>query len=208
MTRKGGFDRSSSWLWYSWKTARCVPLYANAYGTSDLGSTAIPWPNWACRAPNGGVHIDHRLGRIDIEVTEPPDERDELAWTCNFTVCVVKHTWLDEIRDLIDETRVFLGDVRSGGEAVPGWSTIHEPLAPPLVASGAEALICPICGDHYNSLLGRLSVEDPNAEGRPLFVNMAGIFVREDLALARNLRKPSGAFVPSRIHLRASSYPP
>jgi hypothetical protein len=46
-------------------------------------------------------------------------------------------------------------------------------------------------------IAGRQFFADARVVGRPLIVGAHGIFVREDLALARNLRTPTGAFKPS-----------
>jgi hypothetical protein len=54
-----------------------------------------------------------------------------------------------------------------------------------------------VCGYVFTMIAGRQFFADPRVVGRPLIVGDHGIFVREDLALARNLRTPSGAFKPS-----------
>jgi hypothetical protein len=53
-------------------------------------------------------------------------------------------------------------------------------------------------------IAGRQFFADPSVVGRPLIVGDHGIFVREDLALARNLRTPTGAFKPSVVKFLAN----
>jgi hypothetical protein len=179
-----------------------MSLDASAYPSTLFDGRPIPWPPWACKAPDGGIHIDNRIGRIDVDLTKSPRRSVDFHWTHNFGVRVVADSWLDEIRDLIDGSRIFLGDVRVVGKKIAGWSTVHEPGAPPLLASEGTSKICPICGDYYTTLWGKLSIGDPTAAGRPLFSNDNGIFIREDLVLNRKIRKPTGVFKPWPVKLR------
>ncbi len=193
------------WLWYALRTPRCVPLDRGAYQSTLFDGEPVPWPDWACRSSDGGIHPNDQVGRIDIQIATDPSPRDEVTWTCNFAVFLVGQRWLADIRGLIDESRIFLGEVRKAGQLLPGWSTIHEPGAPPLMASEGRSKTCPICGLFYTTLHGHLQFEDAGVAGRPLIVNGNGFFVREDLALSRNLRTPAGGFRPTRVAFEAPS---
>src|SRR6202008_4978405 len=156
-----------------------------------------------CQSPNGGIHIDRRVMRIDVESAKAPTSRIELNWTCTYGVRVVAKSWLDEIRDLIDESRMGSGEVRRGGRPLVKWATLHEANAPALFGARGWASQCPICRDILTMLDGRLFFADPSVVGRPLIVNGKGVFVREDLALARTLRPPVGAFKPTVVKFLA-----
>ena len=194
------------WLWYTPKTSVCVPLDWAAYPTTAFGSETRPFPSWACQSPNGGIHIDRRVMRIDVEAAKAPTSRIELNWTCTYGVRVVAKSWLDEIRDLIDESRIGIGEVRRGGRPLAKWATLQEANAPALFGARGWASQCPICRDILTMRDGRLFFADPSVVGRPLIVNGNGVFVREDLALARNLRTPVGAFKPTVVKFLA--HPP
>jgi hypothetical protein len=187
------------WLLYACRTSAYMSLDPLAYPSTLFDGRPIAWPPWACKAPDGGIHIDNTVGRIDVHLTKSPRRSVDFHWTHNFGVHIIANHWLDEIRDLIDESRIFLGDVRVRGNKITGWSTVHEPGAPPLLASAGTSKTCPICGNYYTTLWGKLSIGDPTAVGRPLFVNSKGVFIREQLALSRNISKPSGVFKPRAV---------
>jgi hypothetical protein len=46
-------------------TPRCIPLDHRAYPSTVFDREIVPWPNWCCKAPDGGVHIDARVAAID-----------------------------------------------------------------------------------------------------------------------------------------------
>lgn len=192
------------WLWYAPKTRVCVPLDLAAYPTTVCGRETEPFPSWACQSPNGGIHIDRRVERIDVEVTKAPTSRIELNWTCTYHVRVVSTAWLNDIRDLIDESRIGVGEVRRSGRALDGWATLHEAGEPTLFGAKGWAQQCPVCGSVYALVAGQEFFADPRVVGRPLMVNSRGVFIREDLALARNLRTPAGAFKPSVVRFLAN----
>jgi len=131
-----------------------------------------------------------------VDVAEPPNSRDELTWTCDYIVKLVAHSWLSEVSDLIDRSRIGLGALRLDGAVIPGWSTIHERRPPILLATEGHTKTCPLCGDSYTVLHGREFFADESVIGRPFIVNSNGVFVREDIARGRNLRTPRGAFEP------------
>lgn len=196
------------WLWFSSKTGVCVPLDPAAYPTralpkSTYGPEFILFPSWACQKANGGVHIDRRVGRIDVDAAKTPLSRIELNWTCNYGVKIVAKAWLAEFRDLIDESKTQIGEVRRQGRPLENWATLHEANAPPMFGSEGWATQCPICGDIDAMVAGRNFFVNPTVVGRPVIVNTFGVFVREDLALARNLRTPRGAFKPSVVRFLA-----
>lgn len=190
-------DRSARrWFWYASQTADCVPLDSDAYASTTFDGEVIPFPDWACKAPDGGVHMNAELLRIDVSVAAPPNSRDEINWTCQYSVRLVAHSWLDKIRNLVDERRIGIGAIYFNGKVMDGWSTLHERRPPPLLATEGRAIACPLCGDSYTVLHGREYFSDPTVIGRPFIVNRNGLFVREDIALSRNLRTPRGVFEP------------
>lgn len=196
---------AARWLWYAIRTPHCVPLDAEAYpSVANYHGDLIPWPDWACKGPEGGVHLNASVGRIDIQVANAPRGRQELQWSCNFAVFLIADSWLSEIADLVESDGVSLGQLSVAGEALQGWSTIHEVRPPPLLATEGRAHACPFCGYSYTVLHGREYFSDPAIEGRSLVVNSNGIFVREDLAIERNIRIPAGAFKPSAVKLEVS----
>jgi hypothetical protein len=192
------------WLWYAAETADCVPLDQRAYAATVFDGRTVPLPEWVCRAPDGGLHVNGGLFGIDVDVAEPPNARDELNWTCDYVVRMVAHSWLEEIRDLIDEDRIGLGTLRRNGEVVAGWSTIHERRPPALLATEGHAKSCPLCAHSYTVLHGQEYFADPAVIGRPLIVNSNGLFVREDIARSRGLRTPRGAFEPGLVGFERS----
>ena len=192
------------WLWYDTETDDCVPLDRRAYAETTFDGRIVSLPNWVCRAPDGGLHINGGLLGLDVNVAEPPGRRDEVSWTCDYVVRLIAHSWLDEVRDLIDAERIGLGTLRRDGEIVPGWSTINERQPPALLATEGYAKACPLCGNSYTVLHGREYFSDPAVVGRPLIVNRNGLFVREDIARSRGLRTPRGAFEPGLVQFEPS----
>ena len=164
----------------------------------------VPRPEWVCGGPDDGRHEDARSRRIDVEVACSPNDQDEVSWVCDYGLTLIAHSWLSEIQDLIDPRRVHLGLVRKNGEIVDGWSTIHEYRPPTLLATEGKTMTCSTCGYAYTVLHGREFFSDEAVVGRPLIVNSNGIFVREDLARARNLRTPRGAFEPGLVEFETS----
>jgi hypothetical protein len=190
------------WLWYAARTARCVPLDAKAYPSTIFNGEPLPRPDWVCQGPNGGLHIHHKVGRIDIDVARRPVADIEINWSDPFNVRVFARAWLEDIEDLIDERQVFVGSLYKGGRRLEGWSTLHAAYAPPLMARKGGAINCPNCGNYWMTLWGPTFFTGPNILGRPLIVNSYGVFVREDLALSRNLRRPAGGFKPAPVRYR------
>lgn len=179
-----------------------MPLDLGAYPSTIFDGRPIPWPEWACKGPDGGVHPSAKVGAIDIDAADAPNSRDEVTWTCDFTVRVVAHSWLSEVEDLIEPGRILLGTLRKDGEALPGWSTIREARPPALRSTEGRTKTCPICGHTYSVVHGTEFFSDPAAFGRPFIANENGLFVREDLAFERNLRTPIGAFPPGIVEFR------
>ena len=198
-TRK---QNGEGWLWYALRTARCVPLDPNAYASTVYDREIIPWPNWCCKANDGGVHIDARVGAIDVHLSKAPSGPDEVTWTCNFQVLLASRGWLAQIEDLIDGQRVARGQVIVDGRVLEDWATINEAHAPGFLSSEGRSKVCPLCGNVYATLWGKVFFADPAAAGRPLIIASSGIFVREDEAVRRRLRTPIGAYKPTLVRLR------
>ena len=119
-------------------------------------------------------------------------------------MCVVSKAWLDEIRDLVDESKIGIGEVRRRGRKLDNWATLNEADAPTLFGTEGWASQCPICGNVYAMIAGRQFFADPRVVGRPLIVSDNAVFVREDLALARNLPTPAGSFKPTVVKFLAN----
>ena len=193
------------WFWYSTRTPRCAPLDPRAYPSTIYDRETIPWPDWCCKAPDGGVHIDARVVAIDVHLSRAPSERDEVTWTCDFQVRLVSREWLAQIEDLIDGQRIALGQVYVDGEALADWATIHEAHAPRLLSSEGRSKVCSICGSPYATLWGNIYFTDAAIVGRPLIIGSDGIFVREDEAIRRALRTPAGSYKPKLVGLKRSA---
>lgn len=184
------------WLWYSSKTSECVPLDRDAYRSTTYDGRLIPWPDWACKAPDGGVHASSRVGPIDVHVSKAPSDHDEVTWTCDFQIRIVSQRWLAEIEDLVDGHKVHVGRLLLAGDDLADWVTLHEVNSPALFASDGRAKTCPICNHHYTTIRGSVSFLDLDVIGRPLILAGNGIFIREDEVIRRNLRSPLGVFKP------------
>jgi hypothetical protein len=194
--------KGEGWLWYALRTAKCVPLDPRAYPSTIYDGDIIPWPNWCCKAPDGGVHIDARVAAIDVHLSRAPSGPDEVTWTCNFQVLVTSRRWLAQIEDLIDGRQVALGQVFVDGQALTDWATINEAHPPGFFSSEGRSKVCPICGHIYATLWGKVFFVDPAIAARPLVVTSSSIFVREDEAIRRSLRTPVGAYKPTRVGIR------
>lgn len=189
------------WLWYSSKTSDCVPLDPDAYASTTYDGRPIPWPEWACKAPDGGVHANSLVGQIDVHVSKAPSDRAEVIWTCDFQIRVISRRWLAEIEDLVDGSKIYAGRLLLDGEELADWATLHEVNSPALFATEGRAKTCPICNHHYTTIHGSVSFLDPEVVGRPLILAGNGIFIREGEVVRRNLRTPSGVFKPRILRL-------
>jgi hypothetical protein len=196
------------WLWYALRTAKCVSLDPSAYPSTVYDREVIPWPSWCCKAPDGGVHIDGRVGAIDVHLVQAPTDPDEVSWTCNFQVLLASRRWLTQIEDLIDGQRVALGQVFVKGRVSPDWATINEAQAPGFFSSEGRSKVCPICGSIYATLWGKTFFTDPDVQGRPLIIASKAIFIREAEVIRRGIRTPVGAYKPALVGLRPDGQGP
>lgn len=187
------------WLWYAPETSDCVPLESTAYPNTMFDGRTVPLPSWVCRGPDGGLHLSAQVQSIDVDVAELPNAQDEINWTCNYGVRVLSDGWLNTFRDLLEREPIGIGKLRLKGKIVRGWSTIHERWPPSLLATAGRRKVCPSCGHSYTVLHGREYFADPAVLDREFFVNSNGVFIREDVVQARNLRLPRGAFETSAI---------
>lgn len=189
------------WLQYAARTADCVPLDRNAYPAAVYRGRPNPWPPWACRAPDGGVHKDNRIGQIDVHVGAVP-KGGEYTWTCEFTIELISRRWLDTVGDLLDRSRTYVGKVFHNGEELPDWVTVHESDPPLLMMKRGWRKTCPICNSDYNVVYGGAFFSDPAVLERRVFVNQNGIFVRKEDVETRGIRPPVGAFKPPIVRYR------
>ena len=184
------------WLWYSTSTPDGIAL---DQGEDLVQGHAPQLPKWICRSPTGGLHVNGDLLEVDVDVLEPPSVHDEVSWTYDYVVSLVADSWLQEISDLIDHSKIGLGKIFINGERLQGWSTINEHRAPALLATEGRTSHCPFCGRSYTVLHGREYFSDPDVIGRPFIINSNGCFVREDIAIDRKLRTPRGVFEPGLV---------
>lgn len=191
----------TAWAWYASRTPDCSSLDSLAYPSVEFVGRAMPWPDWACRAPDGGIHIDRRRARIDVHLAEPPKRRLQFGWTCEFSVKLVDRAWLSLIEDLLADGSVSVGDVFAGGLKLESWKTLHGRDAPALLSSEGWSKTCPTCGDTYSTLHGREFFVDPAARSMPLIVNRSGIFIRRDIFDTRRIPVPNGAFKPAWVSM-------
>ncbi len=114
MAREGQ-ELGHSWLLYAVRTPVCAPLDRRAYPEAVYHDGVTPWPDWACRSPDGGIHTDNRLGSIDVNLAAMPTNRGQISWTCEFQVTLVARSWLSAFEDLIDPDKTWIGQVLVGG---------------------------------------------------------------------------------------------
>lgn len=117
-----GRRSDTAWAWFAPKTSDCAPLDHRAYPSIEFLGRPIAWPDWACQAPDGGIHIDARRTSLDIHLAKEPKAKLEFTWTCNFGARLVARPWLSLIEDLIDEEDgIFTGEVLRGERTVEAW---------------------------------------------------------------------------------------
>lgn len=193
---------AEAWLWYASRTPVCAPLDADAYPTEIHAGRRLLLPEWACLRPNGGVHKDNRVGRVDVHIAARPRTRDEMSWTCDYQVKLIARRWLDQIQDLIDPAQTHLGKVFLKGQEQTDWVTLHEASPPLLMMKEGWRTSCPICGGDDSVIYGGVFFADPAVLGRKVIVNGRGLFVRKEEAEARGLKAPAGAYQGLRVQYR------
>jgi hypothetical protein len=153
------------WLWFASRTSLSVPLDPGADPSTIVGGRPTPFPDWACQSPNGGVHIDNRRGRIDVDAAESPNARVEFNWTKPYGVRVISRKWFADIEDVVDQRTVFVGDVRRKGRSLEEWVTVHQLHQPPILSSEGWAQSCPICDNTLSVLRGVCSLPIRKSSG-------------------------------------------
>lgn len=197
-------EKSAKWAWFSTKSTQPVLLDAKSYPTILFNGEPTPFPEWACQGPDGGIHADARIGRIDVQVEEAPVISIEMNWTSPYGVTIVASEWLALIRDLINPDHIFIRDVICRGAILNNWHTLHGVGQPILRGKDAFEKHCSICGDSYSwTKSGEYFSNKDSDSQQVLIVNGSGLFIREDVALCRALRKPRGSFKPVLVPLRA-----
>jgi hypothetical protein len=188
--------------------ARLAP---DAYPLIRIGRYLVQGPTWSCLESSGlpflFPHIDRRVGRIDVEVEERPPAGLEMTPTTRYGVTLLARSWLREVEDLIDESRLFIGEVRVRGEPLDDWVTLHERWAPVLFGSEGRGKWCAHCGHLHMSLWGHIYFAETEIADRALMVNDHGVFVRDDIVLGRKLRRPAGTERPGRVRLQPTPKP-
>jgi hypothetical protein len=199
------------WFWYQPRLRLKVRLTSDGYPWIRMGRQLVQCPTWICPVwvgPNYFTpHTDRRVGRIDVDIVRRPAAGLELTCITGQSVFLLARSWLREVEDLIDDSRIFIGEVRIDGSPLEDWVTIHERWAPVLFGSEGRGSWCPHCGHLHMSLWGRIYFAEPEIAGRPLMVNKHGLFVREDIVLDRKLRRPAGTLRPGRVRLQPTPRP-
>jgi hypothetical protein len=198
-----------AWLVYAVKTARLVQFDPAVYPSVHRPASGpglaqyMPKPEWVCQAPHGGLHVHASAQRIDVHIAEQPVSRLELNTVRGYDLNLIKTKWLDLILDLINPERVFVRAVIFKGKILPDWRTIRSLAQPLLCCKREDRPVCPNCGYQTSFPKSRpWYFSDPQIAGEPVLATGNGTFVRKDLALARNLRRPRGAFKPMSVVLR------
>jgi hypothetical protein len=208
MTRN--VSSEACWFWYLPRLRLKVPL-AEGYPLIRMGRNLVKCPTWICPVWEGEKfyipHMDRRVGRVDVDVAHRPNTGLELTLVAGQDVILLARSWLHEIEDLIDESRVFIGEVRVDAPPLEDWVTIHERWAPVLFGSDGRGHWCGHCGHLHMGLGGRIYFAEPEIAGRAFIVNEHGLFVREDIVLSRKLRRPAGTERPGRVRLQPTPRP-
>ena len=147
-------DLTKNWLWYAIRTSDCTPLDLGAYPASIYDGQPVPWPEWACKAPYGGIHASASVSPIHLKIAERPNEKDEISWTCDFAVQLVAGRWIDSLSDLHEEENVALGEIYLDGKVVEDWFTITEIRPPHLVTNRGRTSKCSHCGYSHTVVRG------------------------------------------------------
>lgn len=197
-----GDSHQTTWIWYASRSAHPVELCDRYYPSTLFDGRLIPRPSWICQSPNGGLHIDARIGRIDVNVKSIPETSTEITWTRPYTLNLFRRSWLDHIIDLIDNHAAFVGDVIVGRVSSAEWQTLHGRDQTVLLSKNANVFACPICGAIISWPKGKLYLQAPNIGDQRIIVPYQGILVREDIVIGRQLRTPHGSYRPTRIPLQ------
>lgn len=185
------------WVWYASRSERPIPLDERRYPSIEFDKKPVPRPEWICQAENGGLHVDARIGRIDVHVASHPVPSFELNWTDPYALHVVSTAWLDPILDLVDGDRVFFGTLFLDGQSIEGWQSVHGLQQPVLKSAGMTVRSCARCGNVSTWTKGKEYFDDPAIADQVLLVEGSGLYLREDIVRERNIRLPIGSFEPS-----------
>jgi hypothetical protein len=187
------------WLWYSSSSEYPVYLDGSRYRKIAFDGGWTPAPEWVCQAPDGGLHVDARIGRIDMDVlVRPPDEID-LNWNFEYQVYILSKKWINLFRDRLVAEGIATGQLRYSGRVLDDWVTIHQDHAPPLRSPNVAVKICPVCGNISTWPRGAPFFRDSEADAREIIANRSGVFVSADLVRRRNIATPAGSHVPMMI---------
>jgi hypothetical protein len=148
------------------------------------------------------MHKDNRIGRIDVHLSAAPKKKDEMSWTCEFTVRLIRRRWLSGFEDLIDSRKTSIGSVYLEGQELTDWATLHEATPPLVMMKEGWRKSCPICGADNNVIYRGMFFADPVVLERAVIVTGEGIFIRKEEVEARGLASPAGGFKPVRVPYR------
>lgn len=191
------------WIWYASQSERPVHLDAKRYPSVEFDGRLLPRPEWVCQADNGGLHVDARVGRIDVNVASRPISTMELNWTEPYALNVVARNWVDLWRDLIDPDQVFLGALLLDGRGIQEWVSIHGIRQPALKSKKMTERRCSHCGNLSTWTQGGEFFDASHLPDQMVLVNANGIFLREDVVRERGIRAPKGSSEPSYVVWKA-----
>jgi len=194
--------KRAGWVWYASRSERPVHLDANCYPLIEFDGKQLPRPAWICQAENGGLHVDARVGRIDLHVAAPPIPSMEINWTEPYALNLVARSWADLWRDSIDPALVFLGKLILNGQEIEDWVSLHGLQQPALKSRKMTERLCSRCGNLSTWTHGGEYFDDPHIGDQIVLVNGNGVYLRDDLVQKYQIGAPAGSFEPSFVDWR------
>jgi hypothetical protein len=186
------------WYWYASKSDG-VSLHRPAYKSIEFDNKPFPFPDWACKGPNGGVHIDARVGRIDVSVSEMPPNREEFSWTYEYGVPLFKRKWFELIQPIVERNDIEVGAVYLEDELRPDWVTIHSIEPPSLLCKQIIESHCSNCGGTQTWTRGRCYFDSTIGFDREIIMNRNGLFILKSIVESMGLRTPNKCFKPTLV---------
>jgi hypothetical protein len=194
--------KREGWVWYASRSERPVHLDANHYPLIEFDGNQLPRPAWICQAENGGLHVDARVGRIDVHVTAPPIASMEINWTEPYALNLVAKSWAHLWRESIDPNSIFLGSLFLNGREIEDWVSLHGIRQPALKSRRMTERLCSRCGNLSTWTHGDEYFDDPHIGDQMVLVNGSGVYLRDDLVRKCHIGPPAGSFEPSYVAWR------